>query len=264
MSTAGRPLLRRAAAVVFDTEEERRLASYAPRRPEWIMPAGIDDARFDPLPPREAFRAAFPEVDGPYLLFVGRVSRQKGLDLLIPAFARIAANHPELRLVIAGPDWEGQGPPLRTLARELGLERRVIFAGMVPHELKLAAYAGAELFVLPSYAENFGAVVTEALLCGLPVVISDQVNIHVELASAGLATVVQCTVDSVATGIGSALREGAAGRSRIAIEGPAFVRSRYTWEAIVPGLVRQYQDVIDHVAPATARIPATAKAGRVP
>jgi glycosyltransferase involved in cell wall biosynthesis len=246
MGTVGRPLLRRAASVVFDTEEEQRLASYEPRRPEWIMPAGIDAAPFEALPPRDAFRAAVPSVDGPYLLFVGRVSRQKGLDLLIPAFARIAVERPELRLVIAGPDWEGQGAPLRALARDLGLERRVLFTGMLSHELKLAAYSGAELFVLPSYAENFGAVVTEALLCGLPVVISDQVNIHAELAAARLATIVECTVDSVAAGMAAALRDNPAVRPRIAVEGPAFVRSRYTWDAIVPGLVRNYRDVVAH------------------
>lgn len=243
MATVGRPLLRRAAAAVFDTAEEARLAEYAPRRPEWIIPAGVNAAEFDRLPPRGTFRAAFPAVSGPYLLFLSRVSPQKGLDLLLPAFARIAPAHPDLQLVIAGPDYRGYEADMRALAAQLGLGRRVVFTGMLPHDLKLAAFVDADLFVLPSYAENFGVVVMEALFCGLPVMISDQVNMHGELAAAGVATVVQCRIDSVAAGMATALAD-AAGRARIAAEGPAFVKAQYTWEAIAPAAVDWYRDVI--------------------
>jgi glycosyltransferase involved in cell wall biosynthesis len=148
-----------------------------------------------------------------------------------------------LWLVLAGPDPDGYGAHVRALSEQLGVGDRVVFAGLLSHELKLAALIDAELFVLPSYAENFGAVITEALACGLPVVISDQVNIHRELAAAGAATVVQCSVESVAAGIASALSDTAA-RGRIATLGPALVRTHYTWEAIIPMLVARYADVI--------------------
>ncbi len=243
LATVGRPLLTRAAAVVFTCEQERMLASYGARRPEWVIPVGLDGASFAHLPSRGAFRSAFPAIDGPFLLFVGRLSRQKGLDLLIGAFARLARERPDLWLVLAGPDPDGYGAHVRALSEELGVADRVVFAGLLSHELKLAALIDAELFVLPSYAENFGAVITEALACGLPVVISDQVNIHRELAAAGAATVVQCSVESVAAGIAAALSDTTA-HGRIATLGPALVRTQYTWEAIIPTLVARYAEVI--------------------
>ena len=89
LATIGRPLLTRAAAVVFTAEDERALASYGPRRPEWVIPNGLDLAVYERLPPPGTFRAAFPALDGPFLLFLGRLSRQKGLDLLLPAFQRL-------------------------------------------------------------------------------------------------------------------------------------------------------------------------------
>lgn len=243
LATVGRPLLTRAAAVVFTSEQERLLASYGPRRPEWVVPVGLDRTSFANLPPRGTFRNAFPAVDGPFLLFVGRLSRQKGLDLLIGAFARVARQRPDLWLVLAGPDPGGYGAQMRKLSEQLGVNHRVVFTGMLTHELKLAAYVDADLFVLPSYAENFGAVITEALACGLPTVISDQVNIQRELAAAGAATVVHCSVDGVAEGIASALSDTAA-RGRIATLGPALVRAQYTWDAIIPMLVARYAEVI--------------------
>jgi glycosyltransferase involved in cell wall biosynthesis len=245
MATLGRPLLRSAAAIIFTAPQERFLAAYAPKRPEWVVAAGVDSARFEHLPPRGTFRKAFPDVDGPFLLFLGRLSPQKGLDLLLGAFERIVRARTDLWLVVAGPDHRGYAAQIRSLARRLGVEQRVLFPGMLSHELKLAAFTDAELFVLPSYAENFGVVITEALLCGLPVVISDQVNIHQELSAAGVATIVSCSVDSVAAGIQSALADTAA-RQRIECLGPAVVRTHYTWDAIVPTLVQKYAEVIAH------------------
>ena len=243
LATVGQPLLSRAAALVFTSEQERTLALYGPRITEWIVPVGLDAPTFTRVPPSGHFRAAFPQVDGPFLLFVGRLSRQKGLDLLLGAFARLAREREDLWLVLAGPDPDGYGAQLRTLSESLGIQQRTVFPGLLTHDMKLAAFVDAELFVLPSYAENFGAVTTEALACGLPVVISDQVNIHREMAAAGVGTVVQCSVDSVASGITSALADATL-RSRIATLGPALVTAHYTWDAIVPTLVAKYTEAI--------------------
>ncbi len=243
LATIGRPLLTRAAAVVFTADEERTLASYSPRRPEWVIPNGLDLKMYERLPPRGAFRVAFPALDGPFLLFLGRISRQKGLDLLLRAFQHLLKTRPALRLVLAGPDHEGYAADVHTLARELGVADRVLFAGLITGEVKLAAFVDADLFVLPSYAENFGGVIIEALACGLPVVISDQVNIHRELSIADAATVVPCSTDAVAAGIEAALAD-TGNRRRIAVLGPSLVRERYGWDAIVPTLIGHYKETI--------------------
>ncbi len=241
LATVGRPLVTRAAALIFTSEQERGLASYGPRITEWVLPVGLDASTFAHLPPRGTFRASFPAVHGPFLLFVGRLSRQKGLDLLLGAFARLAREREDLWLVLAGPDPDGYGTHLRALSERLGIQQRVEFSGLLTHDMKLAAFVDAELFVLPSYAENFGAVTTEALVCGLPVVLSDQVNIHREMAAAGVATVVQCSIESVASGITSALADASL-RPRVATLGPALVHAHYTWDAIVPALVSKYTE----------------------
>ena len=243
LATVGRPLLTRAAAVVFTAEDERALASYGPRRSEWVVPNGLDLSAYEQLPPPGTFRRAFPAIDGPFLLFLGRLSRQKGLDLLLPAFQRLRQSRPDLRLVLAGPDHEGYAAHVRTLAQQVGVADRVLFTGLITGNLKLAAFVDADLFVLPSYAENFGGAIIEALACGLPVVISDQVNIHRELAAAGAATVVKCSVDAVAAGIESAMADPA-NRRRIAHLGPSLVRSRYGWDEIAPMLIERYTEAI--------------------
>jgi glycosyltransferase involved in cell wall biosynthesis len=243
LSTLGRPLLTRPAAVVFTAEEERALAAYGRRRPEWVVPNGLDLQAYARLPPPGTFRAAFPGLDGPFLLFLGRISRQKGLDLLLPAFQRLAGSRPALRLVLAGPDHEGYQAEMRALAQRLGIADRVLFPGLISGDVKLGAFVDADLFVLPSYAENFGGVIIEALACGLPVVISDQVNIHRELSDAGAATVVQCSIDAVTAGIESALADPGY-RERLATRGPEVVRGRYAWDAIVPRLIAHYAGVI--------------------
>jgi glycosyltransferase involved in cell wall biosynthesis len=242
MATVGRALLRKADAVIFTAEQERLIAEYRPRRPEWVIPVGVDAERFAHLPPKGLFRAAFPVLDGPFLLFLGRLSAQKGLDLLLGAFQRLLTTRPELQLVLAGPDYRGFRAEVEGWADALGVRHRVLFPGLLDHNMKLAAFVDAELFVLSSYAENFGVVVIEALACGLPVVISDQVNIHQELATEGMATVVECTVPSVADGIDRALGD-ADGRRRVSTAGPAFVRRHYTWDAIVPGLIAHYREL---------------------
>ena len=242
-ATVGRPLLSKAAAVVFDTPEEAQLASYEPRRPEWMVPTGLIHEHFDPLPSRGTFRAAFPAITGPFLLFVGRLSAQKGLDLLFGAFARLRRQRPDLWLVVAGPDFRGYEAEAKAMAAALGVADRVVFTGILSHQLKVSAFVDAELFVLPSYAENFGTVTMEALMCGLPAVVSDGVNTHRELESAGVATVVHRTVESVADGVASVLADPHL-RGRMAVAGPAFVASRYTWDAIVPNVISAYADVI--------------------
>ena len=84
-------------------------------------------------------------------------------------------------------------------------------------------------------------------MCGLPVVISDGVNTHRELESAGIATVVRRSVDSVVMGVESVLGDASA-RSRLAAAGPAFVNTRYTWDAIVPDVIARTKPSLRELA----------------
>jgi hypothetical protein len=94
----------------------------------------------------------------------------------------VAAAHPDLDLVMAGPDEEGCGPNWRRRRSAWGSEARVHWTGMLEGDSKWGAFHAAEAFVLPSHQENFGVAVVEALACGLPVLISDKVNIWPDIA----------------------------------------------------------------------------------
>jgi glycosyltransferase involved in cell wall biosynthesis len=97
--------------------------------------------------------------------------------------------------VLAGPDQIGWQKDLELLASNLGIADRITWAGMLKGKLKWGAYAASEIFVLPSHQENFGIVVAEALSCGLPVVISDKVNIWREIVSYWAGLVCDDTLD---------------------------------------------------------------------
>jgi glycosyltransferase involved in cell wall biosynthesis len=107
----------------------------------------------------------------------------KGCDLLIRAFARVAAPNLRFHLVIAGPDEGGLRPRLELLARELGIHNRITWTGQIEGAVKWGAFRAAEVFALPSHTENYGHAVVEAMACGVPVLITNKVNIWNEISA---------------------------------------------------------------------------------
>jgi glycosyltransferase involved in cell wall biosynthesis len=181
-------VLRDARAVVFTCEEERVLARqsfWLYRVKERVVAYGTADPVLSDSQ-RDSFLSRFPSLRGTrYLLFLGRIHRKKGCDLLLKAFANVWGQESDLRLVIAGPDSTRWLPQLQRLASNLGISDRVVWTGALAGDMKWGAFQGAEAFVLPSHQENFGIAVAEALACGLPVLVSDKVNIWREIAGDG-------------------------------------------------------------------------------
>jgi glycosyltransferase involved in cell wall biosynthesis len=185
-------VLRDAAAVLFTSEEERLLARqsfWLYRAREVVVSYGTQLPPQDAASLREDFLAAHPELcDKRVLLFLGRLHVKKGCDLLVEAFARVAAEEPRLHLLMAGLDQTGWASQLKARAQALGMANRITWPGMLQDNAKWGAFYSSEAFMLPSHQENFGITVAEALGCGLPVLISDKVNIwrEVHAARAGL------------------------------------------------------------------------------
>jgi glycosyltransferase involved in cell wall biosynthesis len=179
-------VLRDAAAVIFTSEEERsraRQSFWLYRAKEKISPLGIEEPR--PTGPQAGhlFLAKFPEIEKMrMLLFLGRIHPKKGCDLAIDALPRHASGEP-VSLVIAGPDQVGWTRQLRERVARMDVSPHVTFAGMLEGPLKRGAFENADAFILPSHQENFGVSVIEALSFGVPVLISNQVNIWREIAA---------------------------------------------------------------------------------
>ena len=185
-------VVRDAAAVLFTCEEECRLArdSFRPYAcEERVVAYGTAAPPDEPDAQIAAWQRHLPAVsDTPFWLFFGRIHSKKGVDLLLRAYAEIAADHPGgvPPLVLAGPCADpAYRRELEALAAALPAGAAVHWAGMVEGDAKWGALRSAEVFVLPSHQENFGLAVVEALAVGTPVLISRQVNIWTEIEADG-------------------------------------------------------------------------------
>ncbi len=234
------------AAVLHATsdEEARLLGDVAPGAPRAIVPNGINCADYEVLPPASEFRERFlGGSDGPVVMFLGRLSHKKGLDLLVRAFARVQGEIPEAQLAIVGPDDEGLMPALRAVAAREGVAGAVAFIGMLRGRGKLAALAAADVWALPSHSENFGIAVAEALAAGRAVVVSPGVNIAPEIAAAGAGVVADLGGEAFASAIVTLLRDDVE-RVRLGRAGREFAR-RYDSAAVAPQLADMYERVVD-------------------
>ncbi len=238
------PNLNGASAIHYTSEDERERASFLKlRAPSFVVPNGLDWARFASLPARGAFRARLGIGDAPLVLFLSRLNFKKGLDLLVPAFARVRARYPNAVLAIVGPDNEGYGAKVRGWVAEHGLQACVRILDHLQGEVVLQAYVDSDVFALPSYTENFGMVVAESLACATPVVISDQVNIHREVSGAGAGLVTRCGAGEVAEAIGELLAD-APRRAAMGVAGRALVQRVWTWDVVARQLTAEYERVI--------------------
>jgi D-inositol-3-phosphate glycosyltransferase len=164
------------AICVSCTEEERqfrRLYGDPQGRIEIVAP-GVEHALFAPGAAAGARQALGLAVDGPVLLFVGRLQPLKGPDVAVRALAMI--DRPDVRLLVvggaSGAEGERTTAELDRLIEELGLSGQVDFVAPQPHHILSTYYRAADAVVVPSRSESFGLVALEAAACGVPVVAS--------------------------------------------------------------------------------------------
>lgn len=237
-------LLRDARAVLFTCEEERLLA----RQSFWLYKAREAVVAFGTSPPpsdaerlRQVFHQRFPALDGARIvLFLSRIHAKKGCDLLIEAFAKVAAEHPRLHLMMAGPDQTGWAATLQQRAAELGIADRISWPGMLRSDLKWGAFYAADLYALPSHQENFGIAVAEALGCRLPVLITDKVNIWREIDAAGAGLIDTDTAE----GCERALRRWLALSENQTNEMRARAEALFTRQFTVQAMAQSLLDVV--------------------
>ena len=242
-----RPNLESASAVHLTTEHERlamRELGVSPRREE-VIPNGVeipDDGVPCAVP--QDFRRRWGLADGDRLvLFLGRMNWEKGLDLLIPAFAEVSARYPDAVLLLAGPDTDGYLARVMKRAAASNVAGRIVATGQLNEADKWCALRECELVVLPSYSENFGLASLEGAAAGKPVVVSKEVGVSPEIREAGAGVVTEVTSDSIARAItglmknpGEAIHMGERGRN--------LVRERYLWSSVARKMLDLYEDIL--------------------
>lgn len=180
---------RRARHIITGSKAARRdlarLLGVPPDRVT-VVPDGVDE-RYRPQPPdvTAAARDRYALPAGRIVLYVGTVEPRKGVDTLLRAWARIAADLLDATLVIAGKEGWATAP-LHDLERALGIERRVRWTGYVADADLPALYAAADVFVFASRYEGFGLPPLEAMASGVPVVASDASSLPEVVADAGV------------------------------------------------------------------------------
>ena len=185
--------LKNASAIHFICEEEMRDARIRNLKLEnryIVQPYGLNFDKFDDLKNfKGVFKKKYPLTKGKkIILFLSRLDQIKGLDLLIPALKMLAGRRDDFIFVLAGTGNKNYVKALNTMLGKSGLSGLAILTGFLDGNEKLSAFADADIFVLPSYHENFGMAAVEAMTAGLPIVISNKVGIHklVETAQAGI------------------------------------------------------------------------------
>ena len=237
--------LTRASAVHLTSELERDwVRGLGLKINEVVIPLGIDLDEFENLPAYGKFRQKYPELkDKKIILFLGRINFKKGLDILVEAYAGLAHKRDDLHLVIAGGDDEGYGGKIKKLLKEKGLLARTTFTGMLLGQDKLSAYRDSDIFVLPSYSENFGISVVEAMASGVPVVISNRVGIHSEISRAQAGMVSEINPGMFAVAIENLL-DNPQIRQNMVKNALGLVKEKFSLNRACSEITQLYKDVL--------------------
>jgi len=235
---SARNMMRQAAAIHYTSrgEQESTEGSLGLNHGS-VVPLGIDSRPIQVLPSRA-------EVQSPYVLVLSRLVPTKGLDVLLDAFLQVSARpcYSHWRLIFAGEGPEEFVRQLKEVVLDNDAGNRVIFRGWVEAEAKDQLLRDASLLALPSYHENFGLCVMEALACGVPVLVSPQVNLAAEIETAGAGWIAEIDRDELAKVLAEVFaneneraKRGFAGRE---------LSLRFTWDEVAARLEKLYLSVL--------------------
>ena len=216
------------------------LRALAPKTPVALVPNGVHLETYRNLPARAELEQEFPDLEGKFvLLFFGRLHVKKGLDMLAEAFGKLAPEHSNLHLLVAGTD-DGAWTPFVERMTSLGVSDRITALGHVSGRRALQAWGAADAFTLPSRSEGFSMAVLEALACGLPCLITKTCHFP-ELERAEGAVVVEPTIQGVELGLLALLESSKEELRDLARRGKSLVEKSYTWKRQAERLLEVYQ-----------------------
>ncbi len=242
-----RPNLAGAAAIHFTSELESKVSErFGVSTPDMVVPLGV---ALPSLPQRAAAQTAIRErfdipVDCPIVLFMSRIDPKKGFDLLLPALAKLYQNKQPFHFLLCGanPQDRDYENSICEQIRSAEWSARATMSGFVSGELKAQILSAADVFVLPSYYENFGIAVAEAMAAKIPVVISDQVHIWPAIEEYEAGWVVPTDVEALAVALSMALRDGTE-RDRRGENARRCAKEKYGWDAISAQLAEKYRSL---------------------
>ena len=184
------------------------------------------------------------ETDKRRMLFLSRIHPKKGLLELVRAW-KLAEISNDWELIIAGPDDNGHAQQVRDKIRSLGLEQQIRLTGPVDDEQKWQVYSDADVFVLPSFSENFGIVIAEALAAGLPVMTTTGTPWS-QLPELGFGWWVAPAVDSLSQTLRAVALLSPGQLRQMGQGGASWVRSQFQWGRVAEQMILFYRWLIEH------------------
>lgn len=204
------------------------------------IPNGIDLETYQNLPKKGEFRKKYSIAeDEKVILFLGRIHKIKGIDILIEAFSKLKEELQGVKLVIAGPD-DGYLDRLKLMVDKLSIEDDVIFPGPLYEKEKSEAYVDADVFVVPSKYESFGNVVLEAMAHNTPVVVTNSCGVSEWLSS---AEIINPTVDSLYVKLSEILKKSKSENLKSKRRMKKDVE-KFSWETIVDRIESIYYEIV--------------------
>ena len=204
------------------------------------IPNAVDLDEFASPASRGAFRRRLGLPPGPLVMYLGKLTPRKRLDVVARAFAKLRC--PDARLVIAGNDM-GSGAATRSLIRTLGVEPRTVFTGLLRGRARLEALTDADVVVYPSEHEIFGLVPLESLLVGTPVVVADDSGCGEIVRHVGGDVVPLGDADALALVIDRILDDPPRARAAVAAAA-ARVRAAYGDDVVCAQVELMYGEIV--------------------
>jgi len=239
-------IVKGSSAIHFTSEDEMmNVTNYLElNQRSFVVPNGINLEEYKESPEPGNFKKKHELITcSKYILFMGRIHKKKGIDILIKAFKILNDKFKDIKLVIAGFDNDGYECVVREMVASLKLDNEVIFTGPLYKDEIKEAFTDAECFVLPSYSENFGMAVIEAMAMGCPVVVSNRVGIYDVIKKHDAGVVVEANETSLFQGICS-LIDSSELRRELSERGKILVNDYYEIDKVAKKMIANYESLL--------------------
>ncbi|MEM7794127.1 MAG: hormogonium polysaccharide biosynthesis glycosyltransferase HpsP [Cyanobacteria bacterium P01_C01_bin.118] len=244
-----RPNIKGAAALHFTSEQEVTVSErFGVDTRDMVLPLGVVLPEFtcSEVEAKQQIRQRYNIPEGvPIVLFMSRIDPKKGLDLLLPALKELHQAGKQFHFVLSGGNPQDQSyvDAIGQQIQDSVLKHCTTVTGFVSGALKAQILQAADVFVLPSYYENFGIAVAEAMMAGKPVVISDQVHIWRDIKESQSGWVTRCEQGALTKALVEALANNGERRQR-GENGRGFAKENYGWDAIALRMIKQYRQLL--------------------
>jgi len=238
----GHKLLKDASKVIAltETEAEQYKKMGVDENKIEIVPNGINLDEYKKLPEKGIFRKKYSiniNDNDKIILYVGRLHKSKGIDLLVRTFSDISKESDDVKLVLVGPD-DGYKAELMNLLQRLEISEKTIFTGFVSNEEKMAALINADVFVTPSFS-GFPVTFLEAMFFGLPIITTDKGD-KLDWIHNKVGFVAEYDKDQLRNAMLGILNDEVLKR-KFGEEGKRLVKERFNWDNIVKKVEEIYK-----------------------